>query len=230
MRRRLAVLALGMSLALCAAGLAAAEAALKTLLCLGDSLTAGYGLDEAQAWPALLQARLDASLPGWRVVNAGVSGDTTDDAVQRLDWVLKSPPTAAFICLGGNDGLRGLTPQHTEANLRLILARFKAAGAVCTLAGMDLPSNLGPEYRQAFKALFPRVAAAAHAGYLPFLLQGVAGIPALNQADGIHPTAEGEVIVARHVGDFLLPRLGGLRARGPAQAPAPVLRHRWDLQ
>jgi acyl-CoA thioesterase-1 len=225
MARRL--LAAGL-LALLAAGAPAATAP-KTLLCLGDSLTAGYGLDESQAWPALLQARLDAALPGWRVVNAGVSGDTSDDALQRLGWLLKSPPTAAFVCLGGNDGLRGLKPAHTEANLRRILARLRGAGAVCSLAGMDLPTNLGPEYRQAFKALFPRVATAAHAGFMPFLLQGVGGIPALNQADGIHPNAEGARIVADHVAAFLIPRLRSLHARAAFAGPARVLRHREDL-
>jgi acyl-CoA thioesterase-1 len=210
-----------------AAALAAAPA--KTLLCLGDSLTAGYGLDESRAWPALLQTRLDAGLPGWRVVNAGVSGDTTDDAVQRLDWLLKSPPTAVFVCLGGNDGLRGLSAAHTQENMRVILARFRAAGAACYVSGMDLPSNLGPEYRGAFKALFPRVARAAHAPFLPFLLKDVAGIPALNQADGLHPTAEGEVVVAKTVGDFLLPQLKALHGAAAAAAPARVLRTRKDL-
>lgn len=208
----------------------AAAAGPKTLLCLGDSLTAGYGLDESQAWPALLQKRLDKALPGWRVENAGVSGDTSDDALQRLGWLLRSPPAAAFICLGGNDGLRGLTPAHTEANLRAILARFRAAGTACFITGMDLPSNLGPEYRDAFKAVFPRVARAAHAGFMPFLLEGVAGIPALNQADGLHPNAAGERIVARHIAAYLIPRLKVLRAAGATAAPARVLRRREDLQ
>jgi acyl-CoA thioesterase-1 len=233
-RRRMGLLRAGLlGLALAAVGaapLAAPADEAKTLLCLGDSLTAGYGLDESQAWPALLQGRLDRDLPGWRVLNAGVSGDTSDDALQRLAWILKSPPTAAFICLGANDGLRGLPPRRTEKNLGLILARLRAAGTVCFLAGMDLPTNLGPEYRAAFKAVFPRAAARAHAGFLPFLLEGVAGVPALNQADGIHPTAEGQAIVARHVAGFLLPRLAGLRAQGPAAAPARVLRRRKDLQ
>jgi len=218
-----------LSLALAVPGFAA-EPAAKTLLCLGDSLTAGYGLDESQAWPALLQARLDRDLPDWRVLNAGVSGDTTDDARQRLDWLMKSPPTAVFICLGGNDGLRGMPAAHTESNLRAILARFRAAGTVCFLSGMDLPSNLGPEYRAAFKGLFPRVAKARHAAFLPFLLKGVAGVPALNQADGIHPTAAGEVMVAQTVGDFLLPRLRDLHAGAAAAAAPRVLRHRKDLE
>jgi acyl-CoA thioesterase-1 len=210
---------------------AALPAAERTLLCLGDSLTAGYGLDENQAWPALLQARLDRDLPGWRVVNAGVSGDTTAGGLQRLDWLLRARPAAAFVCLGGNDGLRGVDVKVTEANLDAIVAKLKKAGCEVWLGGMDLPVNLGPDYRRDFRAVFPRVAARQGAGLFKFLLKDVAGAPRLNQADGIHPTAEGQAIVARNVGDFLLPRLKALK---PAAAAAPsqrrVLRRRSDLK
>ncbi len=206
--------------------LAAAD---KVLLCLGDSLTAGYGLDESEAWPALLQQRLDRELPGWRVVNAGVSGDTTAGGLKRLDWLLRAKPAAAFVCLGGNDGLRGLAPAETQKNLDAILRQLQAAGAKTYLGGMDLPLNLGADYRARFKAVFPAVAKARGAELLPFMLEGVGGVPALNQADGIHPTAEGQAMVARTVGDFLLPRLKAIKAAGGG-GEAKVLRRRSDLK
>lgn len=206
--------------------LAAAD---KVLLCLGDSLTAGYGLDESEAWPALLQKRLDAELPGWRVVNAGVSGDTTAGGLKRLDWLLRAKPAAAFVCLGGNDGLRGLAPEESRRNLDAILKQLQASGAQAYLSGMDLPLNLGADYRARFKALFPAVAKARGVELLPFMLQGVGGVAALNQADGIHPTAEGQAKVARNVGDFLIPRLKKIKSAGSA-SEAKVLRRRSDLK
>jgi acyl-CoA thioesterase-1 len=209
---------------------AALPGATRTLLCLGDSLTAGYGLDEHQAWPALLQARLDHERLDWRVINAGVSGDTTAGARRRLDWLLKTRPTAAFVCLGGNDGLRGVDLGVTEANLNVIVGRLKRAGAVVWLGGMDLPVNLGPDYRAAFRELFPRVARTQGVELFPFLLKDVAGRPELNLADGIHPTAEGHAIVARNLADFLLPRLRAFKD-APDAVPVPprVLRRRSDL-
>jgi len=203
------------------------------LLCLGDSLTAGYGLDEDQAWPALLQARLDRDLPGWRVVNAGASGDTSADGLGRLDWLLRSRPDAAFVCLGANDGLRGLAPDVTARNLDAVLARLKRGGTQVALAGMDLPTNLGPGYRAAFKAIFPRAARRAGVPFLPFLLADVAGLATLNQADGVHPNAAGQAIVARNVAAFLEPllRRAGRGSRADAGgARARVLRSRDDLE
>jgi acyl-CoA thioesterase-1 len=206
-------------------------AAERVLLCLGDSLTAGYGLDESQAWPALLQQRLDKELPGWRVVNAGVSGDTTAGGLKRLDWLLRAKPAAAFVCLGGNDGLRGVDVAESEANLGAILRRLKAEGATVALGGMDLPSNLGANYRNRFKAIFPRVASKEGVPLLKFMLEGVGGVPSLNQADGIHPTAEGQAIVAKTVGDFLIPLLKRSSAGATAAPEAPrVLRRRSDLK
>lgn len=200
----------------------------RRLLCLGDSLTAGLGLDEDQAWPALLQARLDRDLPGWTVINAGASGDTSADALARLDWLLKDEPDAVFVCLGGNDGLRGLPPGLIRANLDAILKRLKGSGAKVVLSGMDLPSNLGPAYRAEFKALFPRAARAAGCTFMPFMLEGVAGVESLNQSDGMHPNAAGQALVAGHVGDFLIPRLRAITRRRPAGA-GRVLRRRADL-
>lgn len=139
--RRCPLLVLGFLLFLGAAPAVGAQD--KRLLCLGDSLTAGYGLDEDEAWPRLLQKRLDREAPGWTVVNAGDSGDTSADALGRMDWLLRNPPTAAFVCLGANDGLRGLPVEQTRRNLGRILARLRKAGVVVYLAGMDIPSNLG---------------------------------------------------------------------------------------
>jgi acyl-CoA thioesterase-1 len=213
------VLTLGLSLA------AALPAAERLLLCLGDSLTAGYGLDEAQAYPALLQRSLQ---PQWRVVNAGVSGDTTADGLKRLDWVLRSRPDAVFVALGANDGLRGLDPKQTEANLTALIQKIQASGAQAYLAGLALPTNLGAGYRGQFKAVYPRVAKATGAPLLGFLLKGVGGEPALNQADGMHPNEAGQIKVAAHVLAFLKPRLAALpaRARGGEEEAVKVLRRR----
>jgi len=204
--------------------LAASAPAQSTLVCLGDSLTAGYGLNEDQAYPALIAKKL----PGWKVVNAGVSGDTTAGALQRLDWILKSHPDAVFVALGGNDGLRGVKPAETEKNLNEILSKIKASGASAYMAGMLVPSNYGKEYFFDFKVLFPRVAKKQGVPLMPFLLEGVGGKPGLNQADGIHPTAEGAVILADHVARFLKGRLPKARA-GSAAPAAKVIRSRKDL-
>lgn len=170
-----------------------------TLVCLGDSITAGYGLDEGEAYPTLLLHEL----PGWVIVNAGVSGDTTAGGLKRLNWILKSKPEAVLVALGGNDGLRGLKSAETEKNLDAILVRIKAAGAKAFLAGMMVPTNYGEDYFFDVKVLYPRVAKRAEVPLLPFLLEGVAGRAALNQADGIHPSSEGQKILAKNIGKFL---------------------------
>lgn len=199
------------------------------LVCLGDSLTAGYGLEESQAYPALLQVRFDKELPGWKVVNAGVSGDTSRGALARLDWVLKGKPELLFVAIGANDGLRGIKTAETEANVRSIVKRAKAAGVRVVLGGMQLPTNYGPEYREGFAAIFPKVAKAHKLPLLPFLLQDVGGVEQLNQADGIHPTAEGQTIVAKNVGDFLVPLLKQAGKAGKPKEAPKVIRSRRDL-
>lgn len=176
-----------------------------TIVCLGDSLTAGRGLDEAEAYPALVQELARADGLGWTVVNAGVSGDTSAGGLRRLGWVLKARPTWVFVAMGGNDGLRGQPPEETRRNLDAICAQAIAAGTRVALAGMQLPANYGDDHRDAFAALFPAIAAKRKLPLLPFLLDGVGGRPTLNQADGIHPTAEGQRIVARTVYAFLKP-------------------------
>ena len=170
---------------------------------LGDSLTAGLGLDEEQAFPALLERRLEAEGIPIRVVNAGVSGDTTAGGLSRLDWLLRQRPDVLVVSLGGNDGLRALDVSMTERNLRRIVAEARAAGARVLLTGMLAPPNYGPDYTERFKAVFPRLAEELDVPLVPFLLEGVAAVPELNQSDGIHPTAEGQERVADAVEPYL---------------------------
>jgi acyl-CoA thioesterase-1 len=178
-----------------------------TLVFLGDSLTAGQGLPQEQAFPALIEARMKAAGHPWKVVNAGLSGDTTAGGVARLDWIYQHKVDVMFLCLGANDGLRGIPVAETERNLRAILDRAQREGTRVVLAGIQLPENYGSTYRAAFAQVFPRLAKAYRVPLLPFLLEGVAMDPRLNQPDGIHPTAEGARIVADHVWPVLEPAL-----------------------
>ena len=177
----------------------APQATRGTLVFLGDSLTAGQGLSKEQAFPAQIEGRLAAEGRPWKVINAGISGDTTAGGAARLDWVYKQKVDVLFVCLGANDGLRGLPVVETERNLRLILDRAKKEGTQVLLAGIQLPENYGTEYRSAFAQLFPRLAKDYRVPLLPFLLEGVAMNPSLNQPDGIHPNAEGTRRVAERV-------------------------------
>jgi acyl-CoA thioesterase-1 len=163
---------------------------------LGDSLTAGYGLGGEQAYPALVEKRLEEEGIPIKVLNAGVSGDTTAGGLARLDWLLSQKPDVVVVGLGGNDGLRGLPLEQAEHNLREIVRRAKAAGARVLLLGMQIPPNYGPEYAQGFSGMYPRLAKEMDVPLVPFLLEGVGGVAGLNQADGIHPTAEGQEKVA----------------------------------
>lgn len=176
-----------------------AAATAPTVLFLGDSITAGYGLDPELAFPAHVERALQEAGFRVRVVNAGVSGDTSAGGLARLDWLLRQRPAVVFVELGANDGLRGLDPQMTESNLRQIVERARAAGSRVILAGMRLPPNYGRDYVRQFEALFPRLADELDVAYLPFLLEGVAGRRRLNLADGIHPNAAGHEIVAANV-------------------------------
>jgi acyl-CoA thioesterase-1 len=184
-----------------------------TLVFLGDSLTAGLGLSQEQAFPALIEARLRAAGHPWKVVNAGVSGDTTAGGVARLDWIYKGRVDVLFLCLGANDGLRGIPVAETERNLRTILDRAQHEGTRVVLAGIQLPENYGPTYRTTFAQVFPCLAREYQVPLLPFLLEGVAMVPRLNQPDGIHPTAAGARIVADHVWSVLEPVLRPARHR-----------------
>lgn len=195
---RQAVLLLG-----CVFGLSA-----ETISFLGDSITAGYGLAEAQAYPALIQAELVRRGSPWTVINAGVSGDTTAGGLHRVAWLLKAKPAIVVIALGANDGLRGLPIEQIDGNLRQILQRIQAAGVKPLLVGMQLPTNYGVDYRTRFAALFPAIAEQSATPLYPFLLTGVAADQALNQADGIHPNAAGQQIIATQMLTFLAPHLG----------------------
>ena len=181
----------------------------KTLLVLGDSLSAGYGVDPDEAYPALLQKKIDASGLNFTVVNAGVSGDTTADGLQRVDWLLKRKPDVLLLELGGNDGLRGLPVARAKANLQSIIDRVrqKYPQIKIVIAGMKMPPNMGADYVNAFDSIFPALAASNHAALIPFLLEGVAGTPTLSLPDGIHPTPEGHKIVADNVWKILRPVL-----------------------
>jgi acyl-CoA thioesterase-1 len=170
---------------------------------LGDSLTAGLGLNEDQAYPARVGERLATRGTPIRVINAGVSGDTTAGGLARIDWLLSQHPDILVVGLGGNDGLRGLPLEATEKNLREIVRRGLAAGTQVLLLGMQIPPNYGPDYTGRFAAMYPHIAKDLNVPLVPFLLEGVGGVANLNQADGIHPTAEGQEIVANTVTPYL---------------------------
>lgn len=179
---------------------------------LGDSLTAGFGLGEEQAFPAVAGELLAARGLAIEVVNGGISGDTSAGALERLDWLLTRRPDVLVLAIGANDGLRGQPLEATEANVRAIIRRVRAAGADVLLAGQRIPTNYGPAYAEGFTALYPRVAREEGAALLPFLLEGVAMRPELNLPDGIHPNPAGQRIVAASVADALEPLLEARRA------------------
>jgi acyl-CoA thioesterase I len=183
----------------------AARTSRPRIVVLGDSLTAGLGLQPNDAYPSVLQRRLDAAGYPFEVVNAGVSGDTSAGGLSRLDWSLDGDVRILVVALGGNDGLRGLPPEEVRHNLSEIVRRARQRNIAVLLAGMESPTNMGPDYQRRFHDVFPAVAQEYHVAFLPFLLTGVAGRPDLNQGDGIHPTAEGARIVADNVWRVLEP-------------------------
>jgi acyl-CoA thioesterase-1 len=194
---------------------ARAQAAPVKLMILGDSITAGYGLPETESWPVKLQAALQAAGQPVRVIGAGVSGDTTAGGKSRLDWALADNPDAVIVALGGNDGLRGLPPAASQANLEDILARLKAKNLPVLLAGMLAPPNLGADYGRDFAAIFQNLAKAhPEAVFYPFLLDGVAGEERLNQADRIHPSPAGVAVMVERMMPAVTDLLGKARARG----------------
>ena len=172
---------------------------------LGDSLTAGLGVAKAAAYPSLLQERLDAAGLDFEIVNAGVSGDTSAGGLARLDWALDGDVRVLIVALGGNDGLRGLPAEELESNLAQIIQKAQLRGITVILAGMEAPPNYGRDYIVSFHKVYPALAAKYRVALVPFLLQGVAGDEALNQRDGIHPTAAGARIVADNVWAVLKP-------------------------
>ncbi len=182
----------------------------KRIVVLGDSITAGYGLDQSQAYPALLQNKIDEAGLSYTVANAGVSGDTTAGGLRRVDWAMgQMGADVLLIALGGNDGLRGIPPAETERNLRGIVdaAKAKNPDMKIVILGMRMPEIMGAEFARSFGAVFPKVAKEKNTELIPFLLEGVGGDPKLNQPDRIHPTAAGQKVIADRVWRELRPML-----------------------
>jgi acyl-CoA thioesterase I len=178
---------------------------------LGTSLTAGFGIDPDQAYPALIQEKIDSAGLNYRVVNAGVSGETSAGALRRVDWLFQEPVSVLVVETGANDGLRGLPPDSLRANIQAILDRARRLQPPprLVLLGMRVPPNYGQAYSQRFQAIYPELARANNAALVPFLLQGVGGLPNLNQPDGMHPTSEGQRRLAETVWRVLEPVLRG---------------------
>jgi acyl-CoA thioesterase I len=207
MRGFVPLLLLVLQLASCAAAPAAPTAEERVIVAFGDSLTAGLGVDAGRTYPALLGERLKREGYDYRVINAGVSGDTTAGGLRRVDWALRLKPEIVILELGVNDALRGQKLTAVRANLDQLVSRFQAAGARVLVAGMRLPPNYGDRYAEDFRRLYGDVARARNAPLMPFFLDGVGAVAHLNQADGIHPTAEGYAIVVDHLWPYLVPLL-----------------------
>jgi acyl-CoA thioesterase I len=175
------------------------------ILFFGDSITAGYGIDEKEAFPALIQHKIDSLGLTWIAVNAGLSGETSAGGLRRIDWLLREQVDILVLELGGNDGLRGVAPSDTQRNLEEIIDRTKQKYPDVTiiLAGMQIPPNLGQDYANAFASVYPSVAKNKKVDLIPFILEGVGGVPELNLPDGIHPTPKGHTIIAKTVWDAL---------------------------
>ncbi len=190
-------------------GKAATPVVSKTIVFFGNSLTAGYGLSPDQAFPALIQKKLDSAALAYKVINAGVSGETSSGGASRIDWILKQPVDVFVLELGANDGLRGVPLAETRKSLQAIIDRVKAKypAAKLVLAGMQIPPNMGAQYANGFRELYPELAAKNNMTLIPFLLEGVGGERSLNLEDGIHPTAEGHQILAQNVWQALRPIL-----------------------
>lgn len=187
----------------------------RNILFLGDSITAGYGLEPSQSYPALIQDKIDAKKWPFRTVNAGQSGDTSAGGLNRMDWLLRSRVDVLVLELGGNDGLRGLPPETTRNNLQGIIERTrkKYPQAKIILAGMKVPPNMGTDYAMKFATIYPDLAKRNDTLLIPFILENVGGIRELNLPDGIHPTAKGQEIVAANVWKVLEPLLQSLTSK-----------------
>jgi acyl-CoA thioesterase-1 len=195
------------ALAALAFHLQAAEPA--NIVVLGDSIAAGYGVDPDEAFPALLEKKIQAAGLPFKVTNAGVSGDTTAGGARRISWLLRNRIDLLILELGGNDGLRGISPDETARNLQMIVdkVREKYPSVQILVAGMRMANNMGEEYNRAFEKVFPAIAEKNTAELVPFLLEGVGGKADLNQPDRIHPTPEGHKIVAENIWKVLEPML-----------------------
>lgn len=179
----------------------------ETILFLGDSLTEGYRLAKEEAYPALVEQDLKKDFKNIKVINGGVSGATSASGLKRLDWYLKAKPDIMVLCLGGNDGLRGVKLEQTEKNLAATIEKAQERGITVVLAGMKIPTNMGEPYRTKFEEMYPRLAKKYKLELIPFILEGVGGNPKLNLPDGIHPNPEGHKIMAKTVLKTLRPLL-----------------------
>jgi acyl-CoA thioesterase-1 len=193
----------------------------RRLVVLGDSLAAGYGVERGEGWPERVAARIDKSGLPFEIVNAGVSGDTTAGGLRRLDWVLRQPLDVLVVELGGNDGLRGIAPATTQSNLVAIIRRTRARwpSSTVVVAGMQMPPSMGAEHAETFRKVFEDVAREEKTALIPHLLEGVGGVPELNQDDLIHPTPAGHELVASNAWVTLEPVLR--RVASPVPKPAP---------
>jgi acyl-CoA thioesterase-1 len=208
-RLRCAALAISGMLLGMTAGLSCAIAKPTEILVFGDSIAAGFGLPQQEAFPARLEAKLRADGLAVHVINAGVSGDTTADGLARLDWSLADKPDLVILELGANDALRGLDPAAVRANLDKLIGKVEASGAKLLLAGMQAPSNWGEQYQQAFNGIYPELAEAHGIPLYPFVLDGVALDPKLNQPDGLHPNERGVAIIVEHIAPYVARLMGG---------------------
>jgi acyl-CoA thioesterase-1 len=191
------------------AGLSCAIAKPTEILVFGDSIAAGFGLPQQEAFPARLEAKLRADGLSVHVINAGVSGDTTADGLARLDWSLAEKPDLVILELGANDALRGLDPAAVRANLDKLIGKIEASGAKLLLTGMQAPANWGERYQQAFNGIYPELAEAHGIPLYPFVLDGVALDPKLNQPDGLHPNERGVAIIVEHIAPYVARLMGG---------------------
>jgi len=178
---------------------------MKTILFFGNSLTAGYGLDPSEAFPALIQQKIDSLNLPYKAINAGNSGETSSGGKNRIDWLLRQKVDVFVLELGANDGLRGIPVPETKRNLQAIIDKVKAKypEAKMVLLGMEIPPNMGGQYAAEFRVIFRQLATQNNMAFVPFLLEGVGGVRELNLPDGVHPTAQGHKILARNVWDIL---------------------------
>lgn len=179
-----------------------------TIVAFGDSLTEGYGLDETEAWPSLLNERLKKEGKPFRVINAGVSGETSQGALSRVEWVLKMKPDIVILETGANDGMRGIDPRLTRENIDRIVAKLQGAGAKVVLAGMKMLASLGASFTRSFEAIYPDIARNRNLVFIPFILEGVAGVRDLNLSDGIHPNAQGHRMMMETVYPHVMTAIG----------------------
>ena len=206
-------------------GVLHAEGGKPLVVCLGDSLTEGYQVEPEHAYPSVVESRLkDRGWPHIEVINAGISGSTTASAISRLRWQMRRKPDVLLLALGANDGLRGITPETTKANLAAAIDLARSQSLPVLLAGMKLPLNHRPDYSAAFERIFVELSEEKNVAFIPFLLAGVAAHPDLNLPDGLHPTARGYSIVAETVIEYLVPVLDS--GSGVVSPPDPISRDR----